>query len=301
MDFGTRWEALSQGIVPLQVTVEFQKSSVPIMPYPGWAVEVHPVEQPEHYYFWDDLELKVTPEGVVRGIMHTWVLDGKYLTFDKNIKFAFEQQEGEPVYVPLIIYLARPAPRHKRTEAEWRALYCKNTREFAQELKRVLAETRETPEEHFEAMVQAGIIDRDGQVLGGDGQVLGADELPETPQALFDSMVRTGIIDRDGQVIRGDSDEVVDSSAKTETMTSKELDNFIRYLGADKPIFARFSSEVLYPLSALAFRLAIVGLLDHVCENGTPGFRISNRGRLVQSALKEFRVWHGEDLYAERS
>ncbi len=85
--------------------------------------------------------------------------------------------------------------------AEWRALYFKSTREFAQELKRVLAETRETPEEHFEAMVQAGIIDREGQVLGGDGSCLYGDELPETPQALFDSMVRTGIIDRDGRVI----------------------------------------------------------------------------------------------------
>lgn len=106
MDFETRWEALSQGIVPLQVRVNFNQSSVPIMPYPGWAVEVRPVEHPEQYYFWDDLELKVIPKGMVKGIMRTWVHDGKYLTCDKNRTFAFEASSGTLLYVPLSIYLA---------------------------------------------------------------------------------------------------------------------------------------------------------------------------------------------------
>ncbi len=38
-------------------------------------------------------------------------------------------------------------------------------RELADEMRRVLKETRMTPHEHFEFLVKHGIIDRDGNVL----------------------------------------------------------------------------------------------------------------------------------------
>ena len=60
-----------------------------------------------------------------------------------------------------------------------------STKELAAEALRALEETWMTPREHFERLVRAGIIDRQGRVLCnryfGDGPPKDADTPPATP------------------------------------------------------------------------------------------------------------------------
>ncbi len=90
---------------PLHVRVKQQPCKGP---HPGWALSVCPVENPELSYMWDDLHLEATPEAVVHGRMRTWMLDGQFLTFDRDLKFSFSIQEAERVYVPLIVHGSEP-------------------------------------------------------------------------------------------------------------------------------------------------------------------------------------------------